>query len=88
MSLAIGPDIFLRKHALHHDKPVRCRVSDCTKSFATKTIMERHVASLHRSVSSKPLNFCHVQQCQYAEGGSKNGFARKDDLRRHEKVHR
>lgn len=52
------------------------------RSFARKFDLERHLKCFH---GGDQRYFCTHSSCKYAEGGSSNGFSRKDNLKEHVK---
>jgi hypothetical protein len=81
-----------------HTRPCHCTSPGCTQSFARRADRTRHENSVHnqevRSSGQVPPNqslpnqqalyhFCPVPTCER----SRQGFARKDHLKQHSKVH-
>ena len=71
------------KHMRCHNKPFECR--SCSVRFALQKDLRRHAAA-H---DANPF-FCPVADCKYAERGlgKQSGFRRKDNLRRHMRIHK
>ena len=68
------------KHMNKHNRPFKCTVADCEKSFARNACRQRHLDSVH---NHKAKFLCSVPECKH----SRIGFARKDHLKQHILTH-
>jgi hypothetical protein len=68
------------KHMNKHNRPFKCTVAGCAKSFARNACRQRHLDSVH---NHKAKFLCSVPECQH----SRIGFARKDHLKQHIPTH-
>ncbi|OBT94046.1 hypothetical protein VE01_07077 [Pseudogymnoascus verrucosus] len=66
------------KHKKSHEHPEHC--SMCGRGFETNKDVRRHIKDKHQS--TKDFH-CLVTGCKYAQGGKRDGFARKENWKRH-----
>jgi hypothetical protein len=68
------------KHMNKHNRPFKCTVAGCEKSFARNACRQRHLDSVH---NHKAKFYCDVPECKH----SRVGFARRDHLKQHIPTH-
>lgn len=66
------------KHKKSHEHPEHC--SMCGRGFENNKDVRRHIKDKHQS--TKDFH-CLVTGCKYAHGGRRDGFARKENWKRH-----
>ncbi|KAF8848197.1 hypothetical protein BDZ45DRAFT_698576 [Acephala macrosclerotiorum] len=71
-----------RKHQKYHAKIWNCPHGSCSKVFPYQKDLRRHLASVHREQQGRTY-YCDYEACKYSRSGSKNGFPRADNYRRH-----